>query len=178
MDEFGIIIIVGAVALMGSLVGGFRLAQIRGQKRPPMLMRVIVALVFIAIYGYLQFGDRLFTQDTPPTSTESARVEMLILNQTSSYTLQAGEDIALTYDGELGQIITLTIIPETGTAPTIHLSSQIDDNPPVENESISAEGNQTTICGYEFTSNATYTFSFQATTDTTYTIEFVDGNSC
>lgn len=184
MDSFIIILLVGAIALAGSVMGGYRLAQMRGRNRKTMrAIGFIIALVIIAIALYFEFQDvRMIQEGNPPTAiqptTKPMQIEALTLNQSETYTLNLDDEVALTYEGELGQVVTLTIIPETGTSPTVFLSSQVDDNPPVPDGSIRARGKQTIVCGYQFDFNGTFTFMFTATDFTNYTVEFVEGNSC
>jgi hypothetical protein len=184
MDSLIIIIIVGVFAIGGSLIGGFRFAKIQNRgMRKIRPIGTIILLLAVGIYYFLEFQDSVPIQDgilptEPQATVSSARIEMLELDQTTSYTLNVDDEIALTYEGELGQVVTLTIIPETGTAPTIQISSQVADNSSISDESIAAQDTQTIVCGYQFTSNGTVTFLFQATESTSYTVEFVDGNTC
>lgn len=184
MDSLLFIIIIGAITLAGSLIGGYRLAQIRGRHQKSIrAIGFLVVLVIIGIALYFEFQDIVIVQDgNPPTlvqpTIQPVRIEMLELNQSTSYPLILDDELALTYEGELGQVVTLTIIPETGTSPTVYLSAQIGDNAPISDGSIRARGKQTIVCGYQFDFNGTFTFLFQATDNTNYTVEFVDGNTC
>lgn len=184
MDSYVIIIIVGAIVLASTVIGGYRFAQIQNRYiKPIRAIGTLIVLLFVAVFVYFEVKDRIPVQNGNPstptqTTLPSVRIELLELNQTASYALTLGEEVALTYAGELGQVVTLTIIPETGTAPTVYMSSQVGDNPPVADRSIRARGNQTIVCGYPFDINATYTFLFEATDTTNYTVEFADGNTC
>jgi|GEM_PF-5233328 len=183
-DSYAIIIIVGAIALVSSVIGGYRLAQIQSRYMKPIrLIGTLIILVLVAIFVYYELQDGIPIQHgNPPTAIpptiETVRIETLDLNQTATYALNLDEKVALTYAGELGQVVTLTISPETGTSPTVTMSSQVGDNPPVVDRSIRARGKQTIVCGYLFNVNATYTFLFQATDTTNYTVEFAEGNTC
>ena len=187
MDSLLIMIILGVIAIGGSLIGGFRLAKVQTRLMKKIrLVGTMLLLLAVGVYLFSELRDSASIQNgiqsLQPSATTSAvrsvRTEGLELNQTTSYQLNLDEELALTYDGELGQVVTLTIIPEIGTAPTIYLSSQVGDNPPIADGSIRARGQQTIVCGYQFDVNGTLTFLFQATENTSYRVEFVEGNSC
>ena len=180
--EFVLIVAIGLIALFG--------VRLRYTSKPTPVNRNLQVILIIVIM--LIFGAGVYLNlDAPSQNTDQneevlqaeteaglIKTEALELNQTSTYPLNAGDRLVLTYEGELGQVVTLTIIPEEGASPTVRLSSQIADNPPVPDGSIQARGNRTVVCGYQFDHNATYMFTFQATEFTDYRVEFVAGNTC
>ena len=175
-----VLILIGIVGAV-SLFGGYRLARLprRNDTQLRFLISVIIAVILAVWFLY----DRGFFDNNnniaPPAPSQPTQIpiqsEALSLNETTTYTLAEGDKMALSYTGELGQVVTLTLKPESGDSPAIVI---MRGDPPTAERSIRARGLQTVICGYQWEDNETVTFSFQATATTTYTVEFVDGNTC
>ena len=172
------LILVGIIGAV-SIFGGYRLARMKhsNDKQIRAIARIlIVVILLIALLLKLKDFSGTDTPTAPSIPTQiPIQMETLTLNETTTYTLTAGNTVALRYAGELGQVATLTLKPDSGDSPAIVI---MRGNPPTAERSIHARGLQTIICGYQWEDNETVTFSFQATATTTYTVEFVDGNTC
>lgn len=175
----GLILIICAITLFG---GYARTRNPNPQSKVLRSLASLAILIVIGIGAFLQFSG--FDDEVEPIATIVSptqgipRIDGLELDETTNYQMVQAEDIALTYEGEMGQVITFRVEPETGTPPTVRVSSQISDDPPVFDRSFQARGNMTIICGYEFIVNGTYIFTFEAVETTTYTVNLESGNTC
>jgi hypothetical protein len=107
-----------------------------------------------------------------PTFGFSMLEEELILDQTTSYQLSAGRIIALNYQAEMGQSITLYITSENDVAPILSIQA------PNQSEVITPIDDITEICGFIFTTNDDYQFIFEAPIQSTYNVQVEVGNTC
>lgn len=174
-----VLLLMGIIGVI-TIFGGYRFARVERQNSKQI--RAIIAIIIAVIMAvWLLYDMGFFDEDNEalPTQTQSTSVPVenatLTLNETASYSLLEGYIMSLSYTGELGQVVTLSVEPEDGDSPPVTI---IRGDPPAAERSIRARGLQTIICGYEYTDNETVTFTFQAVATTTYTIEFVDGNTC
>jgi len=173
-----VLVLIGIIGAV-SLFGGYR--QVKKQRQGIQRLRPIATVIILfVLVGFFLFEQGLFDGNPlpPPTLAPTevpSRTETLILNETVTYPLVVGDKMTLSYTGELGQVVTLTLKPATGNSPTITI---IKGEPPTVEKTIRARGLQTIICGYQFDANGTFSFAFLAEESTDYTIEFVEGNAC
>ena len=143
---------------------------------------IFLSVLLFGATGLMQltgsFQDNSPSASPPPQPTFgfSMLEEELILDQTTSYQLSAGRIIALHYQGEMGQSITLHITSKDDVAPilSIQAPSQANRQP----EIITPIGDVTEICGLQFATNGNYQFTFEAPIQSTYNVQVESGNTC
>lgn len=174
-----------ALALMGvigaiTIFGGYRLTN-RGQNRRSGAVRAVgTAIMMIVLGAFVLFDEGFFDdllsdgQSAPVESTVPYnRLFSLALNESTPYQLTVGDTIGLAYNGELGQIVSFTVEPEVGSAPSVSI---VTGNPPNVDIIIDGGAVDTLVCGYQFDFNGEVIFVFEAQSTTTYTVKLVDGN--
>jgi len=125
-------------------------------------------------------SETLPVSSSPIPTFESAILEedVLILNQTTSYPLLAGNIMALQYQGEAEQVVTLRLTSADEVTPPITIITQRGDNSRAVVDVITPAETVTEICGFTFATSGEYRFTFEAPLDSTYNIQFVSGNTC
>lgn len=124
-------------------------------------------------------GNNAPPDDSSPLSTFAydSVEDDLILNQTTSYRILDGRPLALHYQAEAGQVITLRVSSEHDVAPQITILTTIDGNSHII-DVISLLEDVTAICGFTFAKTGAYTFTFDAPLSSTYHVRFDSGDTC
>lgn len=175
-----------ALALMGvigaiTIFGGYRLTNRGGKRRSSALRAVGTAIMMIVLGAFVLFDEGVFddlldgqgVQVEATSAVPYNRLFSLALNESTPYQLTVGDAVGLAYNGELGQIVSFTVKPEVGSAPSVSL---VTGNPPNVDIIVDGGAVDTLVCGYQFDFNGEVIFVFEAQSTTTYTVELVDGN--
>lgn len=158
------------------------------RQRKKNLAQKISLFLSVAIFGFTGFVELLqnnprFNNQNPidPTLLESAFAketveDELVLNQTTSYHLSSGEVVALHYQAETWEVVTMQVTSDRYAAPTISIQTPINDSRQVI--MISPMDGVTKICGFTFANEGIYTFTFKVRIKDTYTVQFESGEVC
>ena len=121
---------------------------------------IILSVVMFGMMGFAQLTGTLQNNTNVPVTVAansspiptfaSATLEEygLILDKTQSYPLLAGNIIALQYQAEAEQVVTLRLKSENEVTPPITIITQRDDNSRAVVDVITPTGNKTEICGF------------------------------
>jgi|GEM_PF-3045156 len=158
----------------------------RRKKKPAQVISIILSIVMFGMMGFSQLVGSLGNNDgsspanpTPfPTIATSRFEDVLIIGRSASYRLQAGEILALHYQGKIEEVITLHVTSEHNIAPQITIGAMVDDQPQPIIAMVPPKDNVTEICGLAFTYTGDYTFTFSAPLSSTYSVRFESGNTC
>jgi hypothetical protein len=156
----------------------------RRKKKPIQVISIALSLLMFGTMGLMRFTGSLgnnTSQDNPSPVSTTATLgieDELVLNQTTSYRVQDGKLLALHYQGEAGQVVTMRVTSEHGVAPPMTILATIDNTPQTVIDVIPSLGFATKICGFIFDKTGAYTFTFDAPVSSTYSIQFDSGNTC
>lgn len=146
------------------------------KRKPIQTISIVLSVLFFAGTGLMQLVNSL--QPASP-STENPSVSLIsrvnITHELSAglaqtYSFVRGDTVAFTYQGDIGDVVTLRITPDTDILPRVLL--YIGDS-----ETHAAIFDTPEICGLEIMSEDVYQFVFGATASD-YVVEFDTGNTC
>ena len=163
----------------------------RRKKKPAQVISIILSFVMFGMMGLSQLVGSLGNNNTPalpptlqanptpfPTLTTSIFEANLSLNQSTDYELQAGEIIALHYQGRAEQVISLRVTSEDDIAPQITIGASVEGQAKSVLEVVPSIGATTEICGLILPDQADYTFTFEAPVSSTYHVQLESGTTC
>jgi len=158
------------------------------KKTRAQTISIILSFLMFGMMGFAQLTGSLQnnTNETVPANpspiptfqSSTFEEDTLVLNQTTTYPLLAGNIIALQYYGEVEQVVTLRLTSEDDITPPITIITQRDDNSQAVVDVVTSKDGLTVICGFTFEATGEYRFTFEAPIDSTYSVQFESGNTC
>lgn len=146
------------------------------KRKPIQTISIVLSVLFFAVTGLMQLANSLQPASSSaenPTVSLISRVNItheLSAGLAQTYSFDRGDTVAFTYQGEIGDIVTLRITPDTDIIPRLLL--YIGDS-----DAHSAIFDTPEICGLEIMSENVHQFVFGAAASD-YVVEFGDGNTC
>lgn len=152
----------------------------RRKRKPIQTISIIFSILIFAVPLLAQLVQQSPSADSPPDEPASSalvnRVNIrhsLRLNQSQTYAFERGDVVALTYQGEIGERLTLRVIPDDDIFPRLLVYVGDRDTP----ATIVDNTQNGVLCGFELQSTAQHQFVFGANGgDTIITLE--SGNTC
>jgi len=151
----------------------------RRKRKPIQTISIVFSVLLFSGTMLAQLVQRLPATEPPVDVSSSPLVHRvttrhpLRLNQTQTLTFEHGDVVALTYQGEADDVITLRVIPDDDIIPRL-LVYVGDSDIPVY---VVDDAQQAFVCGLALESTDTYQFVFGAN-DSDYVIELESGDTC
>lgn len=148
----------------------------RRKRKPIQTISIILSVVLFVGMGLAQLAGSIQPQTTTPDNPSVSLIEQvnvtyaMTLNQSMTTTLTRGDMVALVYQGEVGDVLTVRVVPDNDILP--RLSVYIGDS-----TTAAAVFDEPFICGLEIKSPETYQFVFGASAGD-YRFILESGDTC